>query len=346
MIFLDVIMLLIYVVFQLMGIILKKFLIFKKEKRKDYMLTIYSFLQRFKNLQMKNSGKNNIKQCFVLVVYAMLVIIVVIKSNSFNGMNQEKPVEAYAKADAISLSTLKLHEGTEEITKGPIILLQQQMNGMIRSISLLRADNMNLLPTEEDSALGKQSNSEKSNGQTIPSENANDESQIINTLSVDVYNETTGELTGQSEDTTSPDTEETMAEISSIKLSTKELEVLERIVEAEATGEDIKGKILVANVILNRVNDENFPDTVEEVVFQKTGSTYQFSPIKDKRYWSVTISKETKEAIQRVLKGEDYSKGALYFSAREKADESNMRWFDKNLKFLFRYGGHEFFKNK
>ncbi|MDF2588723.1 MAG: cell wall hydrolase SleB [Anaerocolumna sp.] len=130
-----------------------------------------------------------------------------------------------------------------------------------------------------------------------------------------------------------------------VDLSDEEIEILQRIVEAEATGENVKGKILVANVILNRVKDDNFPDTIKEVVFQKDGNTYQFSPIKDKRYWSVTISDETVEAVERVMQGEDYSKGALYFSARSRADSDSMRWFDNNLEFLFAYGGHEFFKD-
>lgn len=129
-----------------------------------------------------------------------------------------------------------------------------------------------------------------------------------------------------------------------IDLSDKEIEILQRIVEAEATGEDTKGKMLVANVILNRVKNKSFPDTVEGVVFQRNGGTYQFSPVKDKRYWKVTVSKDTVKAVEKVLQGEDYSKGALYFSARSKADKNSMSWFDRNLEFLFRYGGHEFFK--
>jgi N-acetylmuramoyl-L-alanine amidase len=129
-----------------------------------------------------------------------------------------------------------------------------------------------------------------------------------------------------------------------IDLNEEEIEILQRIVEAEATGEDIKGKMLVANVILNRVNNKSFPNTVKGVVFQKNGNTYQFSPTKDGRYWSVKISKDTKKAVERVLQGEDYSKGALYFSARSRADKNSMRWFDRNLEFLFQYGGHEFFR--
>ncbi|WOO35435.1 cell wall hydrolase [Anaerocolumna sp. AGMB13020] len=131
---------------------------------------------------------------------------------------------------------------------------------------------------------------------------------------------------------------------SKIKLNEEDTGVLQRIVEAEATGEDIKGKMLVANVILNRVKNKDFPDSVKAVVFQKSGSTYQFSPIKDGRYYSVKISESTKKAVNRVLQGEDYSQGALYFSARIRADKNSMSWFDRHLTYLFKHGGHEFFK--
>ncbi len=129
-----------------------------------------------------------------------------------------------------------------------------------------------------------------------------------------------------------------------LALTEKEIAMLERIVEAEATGEDMIGRILVANVVLNRMADEEFPDTVEEVIFQKSGDEYQFSPISDKRYWSVKVSSKTKEAVKRALEGEDYSKGALYFMSRKLAKKSSARWFDENLKWLFKHGGHEFYK--
>ena len=129
-------------------------------------------------------------------------------------------------------------------------------------------------------------------------------------------------------------------------ITEEDKEVLLRIVEAEATCEDIKGRMLVANVILNRVVSENFPDSIAEVVFQNNGVTYQFAPIKDGRYWTVEISDETREAVERVLAGEDYSQGALYFAARRMANQKAMRWFDTSLKYLFRHGVHEFFTDK
>ena len=124
----------------------------------------------------------------------------------------------------------------------------------------------------------------------------------------------------------------------------KEVEMLERIVQAEAGSEDMKGRILVANVVLNRVSNKNFPDTVKQVIFQNSDGEYQFSPVADKRYWSVKVSKKTKEAVQRALQGEDYSDGALYFMARKRAKASNAKWFDDNLKWLFKHGGHEFYR--
>lgn len=127
------------------------------------------------------------------------------------------------------------------------------------------------------------------------------------------------------------------------KLPEEELETLFRIVEAEAGGEDEEGKLLVANVVLNRVGNDKFPDTVTEVVFQQENGVAQFSPIRNGRYWSVNISEETRSAVQRALEGEDISGGALFFAARKYADNDKMKWFDEKLDFLFAHGGHEFF---
>ena len=129
-------------------------------------------------------------------------------------------------------------------------------------------------------------------------------------------------------------------------ITEEDKEVLLRIVEAEATYEDVKGRMLVANVVLNRVVSKSFPNSVTAVVFQNNGETYQFSPIKDGRYWSVDISDKTREAVERVLAGEDESQGAMFFVARKYANKKSLRWFDSTLHFLFKHGGHEFFRYK
>lgn len=126
-------------------------------------------------------------------------------------------------------------------------------------------------------------------------------------------------------------------------LSKEDYEILLKIVEAEAGGEDIKGKMLVAGVVMNRVESSDFPDTVKEVVFQREKGVAQFSPVSDGRFYRVQASDETKEAVERVLNGEDITEGALYFAARKYADPERMKWFDNSLTLLFSYGGHEFF---
>ena len=128
------------------------------------------------------------------------------------------------------------------------------------------------------------------------------------------------------------------------ELSDEDLEVLLRIVEAEAGCEDEDGKLLVANVILNRMENDSFPNTVKDVVFQQENGVWQFSPIADGRYYQVKVSKSTIQAVSRALLGEDISEGALYFAARAHADSDKMKWFDEHLSFLFAHGGHEFFK--
>lgn len=127
-------------------------------------------------------------------------------------------------------------------------------------------------------------------------------------------------------------------------INEEEYGILLRIVEAEAGCEDINGKILVANVILNRTKHKQFPGTIKEVVFQRDGNVTQFSPVANGRYYTVSISASTVEAVERALNGEDLSKGALYFAARKYSDQERMKWFDEKLEFLFEYGGHEFFR--
>lgn len=127
------------------------------------------------------------------------------------------------------------------------------------------------------------------------------------------------------------------------ELSENDYEALLKIVQAEAGNEDETGKMLVAGVVLNRVKNENFPDTVEEVVMQQEGGVYQFSPVANGSYYRVEVSQDTIDAVEHVLEGEDVTEGALYFVSRKYADPEKMRWFDQSLVKLFEYGGHEFF---
>ena len=123
-----------------------------------------------------------------------------------------------------------------------------------------------------------------------------------------------------------------------------EYHTLLQIVEAEATGGDEKSKLLIADVVLNRVEDERFPNSISEVVWQSVDGYPQFSPTVDGRMGNLTITDSTVRAVERALNGENIAQGALFFVARSSANGKNLKWFDDHLVYLDEYGGHSFYR--
>lgn len=127
--------------------------------------------------------------------------------------------------------------------------------------------------------------------------------------------------------------------------SKKETKILQRIVEAECTSQSLEAKKNVASVVINRVYGKGFPDTIKGVVFQHKGNRYQFSPVKDGRYYMISITKETIKAVDEVLV-DGVINDALYFA--NESDIKSLRtqkWFRENLIFLFEDdSGHSFYK--
>jgi N-acetylmuramoyl-L-alanine amidase len=97
--------------------------------------------------------------------------------------------------------------------------------------------------------------------------------------------------------------------------------------------------MLVANVVMNRVRSGQFPNTVEEVVYQKHNGKAQFSPTVDGRIDSVNVSQDTVDAVARVMNGEDSSNGALFF----RSVRSKCGWFDRALTRVIEHGNHIFY---
>ena len=128
------------------------------------------------------------------------------------------------------------------------------------------------------------------------------------------------------------------------ELSETDYETLLRIVEAEAEGEDENGKLLVANVVLNRVDSPLFPDTVREVVYQQDYGVYQFSPRKGRPHRAGDGKRRNQEGGGAGCIRRGYFPAVRCISRPEaKPPEKSMRWFDSSLTWLFAYGGHEFY---
>ncbi|MGP1433822.1 MAG: cell wall hydrolase [Catonella sp.] len=132
-----------------------------------------------------------------------------------------------------------------------------------------------------------------------------------------------------------------------IKMTAEDRANLYRLVQSEVGYMDEKSKLFVASVVLNRVKHKSFPNTVTGVVMAHNPRTgvYQFSPVKPGgRFWNCEASKETKKAVDKVLKNGDYSKGAVAFVAKKYTTAKAAAWFDNNLRHLFHHNGQDYYK--
>lgn len=92
------------------------------------------------------------------------------------------------------------------------------------------------------------------------------------------------------------------------EITAEERELLARVVYAEANTETLEGQIAVAQVVLNRVRSESFPDTVSEVIYQER--QFSTAPILD----SVTPTENNYEAVDLAFELEVVPYDVLYFS--------------------------------
>lgn len=117
--------------------------------------------------------------------------------------------------------------------------------------------------------------------------------------------------------------------------------LLAKLAMAEAEGESFETKVKILMVVLNRTEANGFPNTIEEVIFQKTKDTYQFSPVAPGgRWWTTEPNEECWEAVEFVNEmPDDVSGGALYFEACK--GES---WHSRNLTFICESDNTRFYK--
>ena len=125
----------------------------------------------------------------------------------------------------------------------------------------------------------------------------------------------------------------------------RDLKIMSCIIYCEAGNQCNAGKIAVGIVIMNRVFSDEFPDTVEKVVYDKG----QFSPVREgkmarelKKYANGSYDrgarKRCKEAAIKALEGRDY----VYYKG-EKIDMSRYLYFSMHLKNAkLRISGHDF----
>ncbi|MBR3198843.1 MAG: cell wall hydrolase [Bacilli bacterium] len=116
-----------------------------------------------------------------------------------------------------------------------------------------------------------------------------------------------------------------------LQASTKEKELLARIMRAEALGEGDLGMLMVGNVVVNRAlaNCLTFTNTktITDVIYQNPGG---FSGINNPLFFSNPTTTEQNLA-ERVLKGEYYypATNALWFYAPKNNENCAKTWWDQ-----------------
>lgn len=103
-----------------------------------------------------------------------------------------------------------------------------------------------------------------------------------------------------------------------VKVSERDMELLARLVYAEARGEPYEGQVAIAAVVLNRVASPHFPDTVREVIFARNA----FSPVQNGKL-STKTNESARKAVRDAINGADPSNGSLYFF---NPDTATSRW--------------------
>lgn len=120
----------------------------------------------------------------------------------------------------------------------------------------------------------------------------------------------------------------TMMKSMSIGLSDDDIDLLALITMAEAEGESERGKRLVISTILNRVDSEYFPDTVEEVLYQSNAFSSMWNGRVDRCYVQDNIRQLVVEEIHNRT-----NRDVIYFRAGRYSDYGEP---------MFVEGGHYF----
>ncbi|OPX88081.1 MAG: Spore cortex-lytic enzyme precursor [Pelotomaculum sp. PtaB.Bin104] len=96
--------------------------------------------------------------------------------------------------------------------------------------------------------------------------------------------------------------------------SAADVDLLARLITAEADGEPYAGKVAVGAVVMNRIKSPEFPDTIREVINQFDNGTYQFEPVMN-GWINRPASAQSIKAAKDAIRGIDPTNGALYFFA-------------------------------
>lgn len=116
--------------------------------------------------------------------------------------------------------------------------------------------------------------------------------------------------------------------------NTGDIDLLARLITAEAGGEPFQGKVAVASVIINRLDDNKFPGTIAGNIFQ----AHQFESVSNGLIWQQPTA-DSYKAAKAALNGWDPTYGSKYFFNPAKLKGPSWVW---TRKIVNRIGNHVF----
>ncbi|MFD2640331.1 spore cortex-lytic enzyme [Piscibacillus salipiscarius] len=117
--------------------------------------------------------------------------------------------------------------------------------------------------------------------------------------------------------------------------SQNDIQLLAQAVYSEARGEPYVGQVAVAAVILNRLEDSTFPDSISGIIFEPLA----FTAVADGQFY-MEPDEQSREAVMDAINGWDPSGGAIYYFNPDTAT-SDWIWQRPQIK---RIGKHIFCK--
>ena len=114
---------------------------------------------------------------------------------------------------------------------------------------------------------------------------------------------------------------------------TADVELLARVISAEARGEPYSGQVAVGAVILNRVEHPSFPNTIAGVVYQPGA----FTCMVDGQF-NEPVAESARRAARDALNGADPSCGAIYYF---NPNTATSRWI-WSRPLILQIGNHRF----
>ncbi len=93
-----------------------------------------------------------------------------------------------------------------------------------------------------------------------------------------------------------------------------DVDLLARLISAEARGEPYTGQVAVGAVVMNRIESPSFPNTMSGVIYQSGA----FSCLNDGQFWE-PVADSAYKAARDAINGWDPSGGAIYYFNPNKA---------------------------